>query len=135
MIAYILIVFGFMMRLLPHAPNMVPVAAIALFAGVYLNKKITPWVPLLIMAASDLIIGLHDMIFYTWGSFILIGYIGVWLRGRRSWKNIFLTSVFSSLLFFGQKQCASVAIRKDKIPISFKNSFLSIYRFISTNVC
>ena len=49
MIAYILIIFGFAMRLLPHVPNMAPVAAIAVFAGAYLDKRIVPWVPLAII--------------------------------------------------------------------------------------
>ena len=100
MIAYILILFGFLMRLIPHAPNMVPVAAIAIFAGAYLNKKIVPWVPLAIMVASDLIIGLHDVVLYTWGAFILIGFMGMWLKTRRTPGNVFAMTVFSSLVFF-----------------------------------
>ncbi|MFQ5952801.1 MAG: DUF6580 family putative transport protein [Candidatus Omnitrophota bacterium] len=100
MIAYMLIIFGFLMRLLPHAPNLVPVAAIALFAGAYLDKRIVPWVPLAIMVASDLIIGLHGVIFYTWGSFILIGFIGMWLKEHKTPANIFSASVFSAVLFF-----------------------------------
>jgi hypothetical protein len=63
MIVYILIVFGFLMRLVPHVPNFAPIAAIALFAGAYLDKRIVPWVPLGIMIVSDLIIGLHGVVF------------------------------------------------------------------------
>jgi len=100
MIAYILIIFGFLMRLLPHMPNMVPVAAIALFSGAYLNKKIVPWVPLAIMMASDLVIGLHSVVFYTWGAFILIGYIGMRLKERRTPARIGIAAVFSALVFF-----------------------------------
>lgn len=100
MIAYILIVMGFMMRLAPHAPNMVPVAAIAIFAGSYLNKKAVPWVPLAIMVLSDLIIGLHGVVFYTWGAFILIGFLGMRLRERRTPLNIFGTTVSAALIFF-----------------------------------
>jgi len=100
MIAYILIAFGFMLRLIPHVPNMVPVAAIAIFAGAYLNKKIVPWVPLAIMVISDLIIGLHGVIFYTWGAFILIGYMGMFLRTRRTPARIFSMGVLSALVFF-----------------------------------
>ena len=100
MIAYILILMGFLLRLVPHAPNMAPVAAIAIFSGAYLNKKYVPWVPLAIMVTSDLIIGLHDVVLYTWGSFILIGYIGMWLRDRKTPANIFATTVFSALVFF-----------------------------------
>ena len=40
MIAYFLIVLGLLLRFLPHVPNTAPVAAIALFAGAYLNRKI-----------------------------------------------------------------------------------------------
>jgi len=100
MIAYILIIFGFLMRLVPHVPNMVPVAAIALFAGAYLDKRVVPWVPLAIMIISDLVIGLHNMIFFTWGAFLLVGFLGMWLKRRRSWGNVFAMSAFSALLFF-----------------------------------
>jgi ABC-type proline/glycine betaine transport system permease subunit len=100
MIAYILIAFGFLMRIVPHVHNFAPVAAIALFSGAYLDKRIVPWVPLAIMIASDLIIGLHGVVFYTWGSFILIGFIGMWMKERRTPANIFLATVLSAALFF-----------------------------------
>jgi len=91
MIAYLLIVVGFLMRLIPHVPNIAPIAAIAIFAGAYLNKKIVPWVPLAIMVASDIILGLHNVVFYTWGAFILIGYIGGGLKNRVTPGRIFGT--------------------------------------------
>ena len=100
MIAYILIAIGFLMRIIPHAPNMAPVAAIAIFAGAYLNKKIVPWVPLAIMIASDLVIGLHGVVMYTWGAFIIIGFMGMRLREKRSPTAIFTTTVFGALVFF-----------------------------------
>ena len=100
MMAYILIIIGFLMRLMPHVPNMAPVAAIALFSGAYLNKKIVPWVPLAIMMATDLIIGLHDVVLYTWGAFVLIGFIGIWLKQRRTPVNILGATFFSALVFF-----------------------------------
>ncbi|MGB2601091.1 MAG: DUF6580 family putative transport protein [Candidatus Omnitrophota bacterium] len=100
MIAYILILIGFLLRLVPHMPNMAPVAAIALFAGAYLDKRIVPWVPLAIMMISDLIIGLHGVFLYTWGAFILVGFIGMWLKERRTPANILGATVVSALLFF-----------------------------------
>ena len=60
MIVYFLILVGFLMRLIPHAPNFVPVVAISVFACAYLNKRIAVWIPLAIMALSDLLIGMHD---------------------------------------------------------------------------
>jgi hypothetical protein len=100
MIAYILIIFGFLMRIVPHMPNFVPVAAIALFAGAYLDKRIVPWVPLAIMIASDLIIGLHGVIFYTWGAFIVVGYMGMWLKENKTPGNIIAASLISAIFFF-----------------------------------
>ena len=100
MIVYILIVFGFLMRLMPHMPNFVPIAAIALFAGAHLDKRVAVWVPLVIMIISDLVIGLHGVIFYTWGAFILIGFIGMHLKERKTVGNIFASTVFSAVLFF-----------------------------------
>ena len=100
MIAYILIAVGFLMRFLPHAPNFVPVAAIAVFAGVYLNKRIAMWVPLAIMMISDLIIGLHDVVLYTWGAFLLIGIMNTWLKNRATAGNVFVSTILSAVLFF-----------------------------------
>lgn len=100
MIAYILILLGFAVRFIPHAPNMAPVAAIALFAGAYLDKRIVPWVPLVIMVASDLVLGVHKTVFFTWGAFVVIGYIGMLLRERKVPGAIFATTVFSALFFF-----------------------------------
>ena len=100
MIAYILILFGFLMRLVPHMPNFAPIAAIALFAGAYLNKKIVPWVPLVIMILTDLIIGLHGVVFYTWGAFIVIGFIGMYIREKRTPGNIIAATILSAVFFF-----------------------------------
>ena len=100
MIAYILIVFGFLARLLPHAPNVVPVAAIAVFAGAYLDKRIVPWVPLAIMVVSDIIIGFHNVILYTWGAFVLIGFMATWLKDHRTPANVLGMTVLSALIFF-----------------------------------
>ncbi len=100
MIAYLLIILGVMMRVLPHVPNMAPVAAVALFSGMYLNKKMVPWIPLAIMAISDLVIGLHDVFMYTWGSFLIIGLMGMWMRDKRSSTLAIGGSVLASVVFF-----------------------------------
>lgn len=100
MIAYILIIFGLLMRLIPHVPNIAPIAAIAIFSGAILDKKIVPWVPLAIMVVSDLIMGMHNMVFYTWGSFIVIGYFGMRLKDKLTVLNIFSASLISAVFFF-----------------------------------
>ena len=52
MLAISLIVIGILFRFIPHTANFTPVAAIAIFAGVYLNKKHAFIVPLLLMVLS-----------------------------------------------------------------------------------
>ncbi|KJJ85689.1 conserved hypothetical protein, membrane [Candidatus Omnitrophus magneticus] len=100
MTAYILILIGIMARIIPHVPNYAPITAIALFSGAYLNKKYAYFIPLVIMIISDLIIGLHDMILFTWGAFCLTILIGIWLKEQKGIKNILLSSIMASLLFF-----------------------------------
>ena len=100
MLAYLLILIGFSLRFLPLDHNMAPIAAIALFSGAYLGKKIAPWVPLAIMVSTDLIIGLHDVVLFTWGAFIVIGFMGTMLREKKTPLSIFLMVIGSSLLFF-----------------------------------
>ncbi|MDD4956064.1 MAG: hypothetical protein PHH49_00105 [Candidatus Omnitrophica bacterium] len=100
MIAYLLILAGFLFRLLPHAANFSPVAAIAIFSGAYLSKKYVPWVPLAIMILSDLVLGLHDVFLYTWGAFAITGYMGMWLKGRKNIWSVTGVSLAASLFFF-----------------------------------
>ena len=48
-------------RLLPHWPNVSPVAAMALFGGAYyIDKRLAFIVPFLALFLSDLFLGLHD---------------------------------------------------------------------------
>ncbi len=100
MLALSLIVVGMLLRLVPHAPNFTPVAAIALFGGAYLKRKYALLVPLLLMIASDLVIGLHDVVFFTWGSFILITLLGIQLKKQRSILRTAVMSLVSSILFY-----------------------------------
>ena len=52
------------------------------------------------MVLTDLIIGMHDVVFYTWGAFVLVGFIGMRLRGNRTPGRIFTSAVLSGTLFF-----------------------------------
>lgn len=100
MLALSLVAVGLLLRFLPHAPNFTPVAAIALFSGVYLNKRYSFIVPLILMVISDLVIGLHDVVLFTWGSFILITLLGLWIKRHKSVFGIISMSLVSSFLFY-----------------------------------
>lgn len=95
-----IILFAVVLRLLPHPPNFAPIAAIALFGGTYLDKKYALIVPLLIMFISDFFLGLHQTMAFVYGSFLLTGLIGLWLKKHKSLKNILLATMSSSVLFF-----------------------------------
>lgn len=98
--ALAIILFAVILRVLPHIPNMAPITAMALFGGVYLSKKYALIIPLIAMFFSDIFLGFHDTMAFVYGSFILTGCIGIWLRDRKSSKNIIAGTLFASLLFF-----------------------------------
>jgi len=100
MLAFLILTFGFLSRIVVHTPNFSPVLSLALFGGVYLKGRQPIWVPLALMALSDAVIGFHATIFYTWGSILLISLIGLYLRNHKNWANFLSASLFSSILFF-----------------------------------
>lgn len=88
------------MRLVPHPPNMAPITAMALFGGIYLNKRYAILVPLATMLISDYFIGFHSLMLWVYGSFALVGVFGIWLKNRKTFGIIFFASLLSSMLFF-----------------------------------
>ncbi len=95
-----LILLGVVARLAPHPPNATPLMAIALFGGTYLAKRWSVLLPLIIVAASDLVIGWHDTVFFTWGAFALTGLIAWWVRRQPSAGRILCGAFAGSLAFF-----------------------------------
>jgi len=88
-------------RLLPHLPNVSPVAAMALFGGAYFaDKRLAFIVPFLALFLSDLFLGLHDTMIFVYTGFALTVAIGFLLKGRVSFSNTAFATVVSSLLFF-----------------------------------
>ena len=95
-----LLVIGILSRFLPHAANFTPVLAIALFGGVYLRRSQALWLPLFLMVVSDLVIGLHVTVPFTWGSVFLISCLGLWVRQNATPVRILGGGVISAVLFF-----------------------------------
>jgi hypothetical protein len=100
MLAISLIIAGIFLRFAPHAPNFTPVAAIAIFAGAYLNKKYAILVPLVLMAVSDLFIGTHNVMLFTWGGFVLSVLVGFWVKRHKSALRIASAGLASSVIFY-----------------------------------
>ena len=90
-----------MARLVPHAPNFTPIAAIALFGGAHFaDKRLAFGVPLAALLLSDLLLGFYHSMAVVYGSFGLIVGLGLWLRSRRTIWPIAGAALVSSLLFF-----------------------------------
>ncbi len=100
MLAFAILLFGVMSRIFIHWPNFTPVIALALFGGLYLGKKSGWMTPLILMVISDLILGLHEIVFFTWGSVILIAWLGYQMRGRRHVSNLLGAGVLAAVLYF-----------------------------------
>jgi hypothetical protein len=88
------------LRLLSHPANVAPIAAMALFGGAYLNKKYALIVPLLAMMVSDIFLGFYPEMIFVYGSFLLIGLLGLLLRKHINTASVIAASLFSSVIFF-----------------------------------
>jgi hypothetical protein len=99
MLAVAILIVGVFSRLVLHAPNFTPVIALALFGGVYLKKRQALYVPIALLAVTDLFLGLHPTMPFTWGSILVISAIGIWLRSRKTTATVLGSSLFSAILF------------------------------------
>lgn len=104
--ALVLIALGVGLRLLPHPANFAPIAAIAIFGGAVLPRRIAVWVPLGAMMVSDLFIGFYTMMPVTWACYVLIALASSrWLRRPKLARGAAL-ALASSLFFFVVTNCA-----------------------------
>lgn len=96
----LIILFAVVLRLIPHPANVAPIAAMALFGGVYLNMRYALVVPLIAMFVSDIFLGFHATMPFVYGSFLLAALIGIWLKNHKNLQNVIGATFISSLLFF-----------------------------------
>ncbi|MEE9310475.1 MAG: DUF6580 family putative transport protein, partial [Cocleimonas sp.] len=88
-------------RLLPHWPNVSPVAAMALFGGAYFaDKRMAFIVPFLALFLSDLFLGLHNSMVFVYTGFALTVAIGFALKNRVTVTNTLFAAVAASVVFF-----------------------------------
>ena len=83
-------------RYFPHLPNFTPVLAMTFYGTLIFGRSSLVYI-VLAYAVSDLFIGFHNQLIWTWGSLFLIGFIGPYFKslfGR--FAGVFL----SSLIFF-----------------------------------
>lgn len=87
-------------RLVPHPANFTALTAVALFGGAMLPRYWGVVIPLSAMIVSDLFIGLHSLSLVVWVSFMLMTFVGSYLRARLNAVNVIFASLAGSSLFY-----------------------------------
>ncbi len=100
--AAIFFTFSIIARFIEHAPNFVPIGALALWSGVYLNKKFSLLLPLLVMLLSDLVIGFYDLrvmisVYLSFAVMVLLGWL---VRKEKTASNVIFASFGGAVLFY-----------------------------------
>jgi len=106
-LAIIVLVAAFS-RLLPHIPNVTPIAAMALFGGAYFaSKRMAFLIPLVAMLISDIALNfILGYEFFTWMRLVLyatfagITVIGLRLRNNVTAPRTLLAAIVASVVFF-----------------------------------
>jgi hypothetical protein len=104
---YLIIVLAVLSRFIPHVWNFSPVYGALLFGGVNLKKRDSLWFPVLLLAASDIV--LTNFIYHLnigWGeliqmaAFASIAVTGWTLRKRVTAARVGVASFISSVTFY-----------------------------------
>lgn len=99
-VAVALVVTGILLRIIPHAANFTPVGAIALFGGAVLGSRFALWLPLAVMVVSDLFLGSHGTMLFTWSGFMLVGAFGMLLKNKSNYLRVPIGSLGAALIFY-----------------------------------
>ncbi len=100
MLPIILMIIGILSRFIIHVPNFTPVVSLALFSGATFPRKYAVIFPLALMIASDMVIGFHSTILFTWGSIAVISLFGSTLRKNFTWAGVLGVNLWSAIFFF-----------------------------------
>jgi hypothetical protein len=100
-LVFAIIALASALRLAPHPWNFTPVGAMALFSGAMVrDRRLAFLFPLLVMFATDAIIGFNKLSPLVYASFLLSVAIGRFLGTRRSVTRIAGATLAGSLQFF-----------------------------------
>ena len=95
-----LLLLGVVARLVPHPWNATPVMAIALFGGTYLSRRWGIALPLLIIALTDVVLGPHSTMPFTWAATALTAMLAWWVRRHPTPARMFGAAIAGSVQFF-----------------------------------
>ena len=84
-------------RFIPHPPNFTSLIALGFYVPAFFGMKFLP-VLILSFIVTDLIIGFHSTVFFTWGSVILIGFLAQFFKSSIIYR--ISGSLLGAILFF-----------------------------------
>ena len=84
-------------RLIPHPPNFTSLLALSFYVPVLLGLRYLP-VLIISFAMTDLIIGYHSGVHWTWGSVMVIGLMSSYFNKNISFRLI--GSLFGAFIFY-----------------------------------
>jgi hypothetical protein len=88
-------------RFIPHPFNFTAIGALALFAGANIpDKRLAFLLPLIVMFATDLIIGLHNVMIPVYTCFAFTVLLGTSIKNKQKVWSIASASIISSIVFF-----------------------------------
>lgn len=87
-------------RILPHPPNFAPVAALALYSGANINKRVAFGIPVSVMLLSDLFLGFHPVMPFVYFSFAVTVFIGRIIKKNPGFFTLIFAGLVSSIFFF-----------------------------------
>ena len=101
LIIFFIVLLAAMTRLIPHPPNFTPIIAIGLVSGAYINNRyFCFFVPICAMIVSDCFLGFHSLVYWVYGSLLLIPLLGMLLKNKVNIINCILGCASGSILFF-----------------------------------
>ena len=99
--ALIILLIMVLSRLIPHPPNFTPIIAIAMMSGYFFkNLKYSILVLASTMILSDMILGFHNTMLFVYLPLFLVVIYFLKLKKEIYFKNLFIFSIGSSLVFF-----------------------------------
>lgn len=100
LVGTVLILAAAFSRLIPHPMNFAPITAIALFGGMYFDRRIAPVLPLAALIISDYFLGMYSGIVWVYSAFLLVTLLGMAASRRKSVGTVAGSTLAGSVLFF-----------------------------------
>ncbi|MFH1769507.1 MAG: DUF6580 family putative transport protein [Parcubacteria group bacterium] len=97
----ILMVLSALMRFVPHMPNVTPVGALALTAGLYLRRSWAVIPAILVMVFTDIFVGLYHpgIMLSVYGGFVIMALMASTAKGE-SKTHMIAPVLAGSMMFF-----------------------------------